>query len=208
MSEHPTSPLSDRFTAAVEYAVTAHQAQRRKGSDVPYVAHVLAVSSLVLEMGASEDEAIAGLLHDVMEDVGADQEAVIEARFGPDVAAIVRANSDTDELPKPPWLARKQDYIASIAAKSPPALRVSDRRQAPQRPLDPRRPPPLRGRHLRSVQQPRGGTIHEQARRSPLGHQLLVEAFDRRREDLGPGGAAKLTDLAHTVAELRSATSG
>jgi GTP pyrophosphokinase len=208
MSEQPTSPLSGRFTEAVEYAVAAHRSQRRKGSDIPYVAHVLAVSSLVLEMESSEDEAIAGLLHDVIEDVGADQDAVIEARFGHDVVAIVRANSDTDEIPKPPWLARKEDYIAGIATKSPPALRVSiaDKLHNARSILDDHR---RYGNAIFDRFNSLGEGRFATRRDGVLWYyESLVKAFERRREGLGPGGAAKLADLAQTVAAMRSATSG
>lgn len=83
----------------------------------------------MLEMGGSEDEAIGGLLHDVVEDGGGHAAlAEIEARFGADVAAIVLANSDTIDDggdSKPPWWERKRAYVDGMATKSPAALRVS-----------------------------------------------------------------------------------
>jgi GTP pyrophosphokinase len=124
-----TPLLTERFDAALHYATAHHARQLRKGTDVPYVAHLLAVASLVLEMGGSEDEAIGGLLHDVVEDGGG--HAALEeitSVFGADVAAIVLANSDTIDDgtgEKPPWWERKRAYVAGIATKSPEALRVS-----------------------------------------------------------------------------------
>ena len=59
---------------------------------MPYLAHLMAVASIALDNGASEDEAIAALLHDVVEDGGGPAAlAEIRARFGDEVADIVWA---------------------------------------------------------------------------------------------------------------------
>ncbi len=198
-----TNPLSPRFTEAVAYAIEAHRHQSRKGSEIPYAAHILAVASLVLEMEADEDEAIAALLHDVIEDVGADQDAVIEERFGSEVVSIVRANSDTTEIPKPPWLPRKEDYIAGVATKSPAALRVSiaDKLHNARSILDDHR---RYGNEIFDRFSSLSGGRFETKRDGVLWYyESLVEAFQLRRDELGPGGAAKLDDLAATVDELR-----
>ena len=93
---------------------------------MPYVAHLLAVTAITLEMGCSENDAIGALLHDVVEDRGGPAALEeIRVEFGADVARIVKANSDTDEEPKPPWPQRKQAYIDSIPHKEPDELRVS-----------------------------------------------------------------------------------
>ncbi len=118
--------LSSRFREALWLAAFLHADQWRKGTDIPYVAHLLAVSSLVLEHGGSEDAAIAGLLHDSVEDQGG--RTVLEqiaSRFGPSVAAIVEACSDSTETPKPPWRARKERYIAHLAGVTRETLLVS-----------------------------------------------------------------------------------
>lgn len=86
--------LTRRFVDAVDYARIAHAAQFRKGSGIPYIHHLLGVASLVLEYGGSEDQAIAGLLHDVLEDCGAGHEGTIRAQFGGVVCDIVKACSD------------------------------------------------------------------------------------------------------------------
>jgi len=120
--------LTERFDAALHYATRHHARQLRKGTPVPYAAHLLAVASLVLEMHGDEDEAIAGLLHDVVEDGGGSRAlGEIETEFGAAVAAIVLANSDSvDEgQAKGPWFDRKRAYVESFPAKSPAALRVS-----------------------------------------------------------------------------------
>lgn len=107
--------LSEPFYAALDFAARLHAQQRRKASDVPYVAHLLAVAALVLEHGGSQAEAIAALLHDAVEDQGGPPIlAEIERRFGPEVARIVAACTDTDQDPKPPWRARKEAHIAHV----------------------------------------------------------------------------------------------
>lgn len=119
-------PLTQRFVDAFAYATEIHTGQSRKGTSVPYVSHVLAVCSLVLEDGGGEDEAIGALLHDAVEDGGG--RPVLEEirrRFGDRVAEIVWACSDTDETPKPPWKERKTRYIAHVREAGPEARRVS-----------------------------------------------------------------------------------
>ncbi|MFI4967844.1 MAG: HD domain-containing protein [Gammaproteobacteria bacterium] len=118
--------LTERFNTALTYAAIAHREQRRKGSDTPYVAHLLSVCSLVLEHGGDEDQAIAALLHDVVEDQGGKPRlAEVRAQFGERVAAIVAACSDTDVMPKPPWKARKLAYIEALKHHGPDSWLVS-----------------------------------------------------------------------------------
>src|SRR5215213_3136289 len=105
-----TPLLTERFDDALRYATAHHAQQLRKGTPIPYAAHLLAVASLVLEMHGDEDEAIGALLHDVVEDGGGEPAlAYIEETFGPGVAAIVLDNSDSiDEGDdKGPWWERK-----------------------------------------------------------------------------------------------------
>jgi GTP pyrophosphokinase len=110
---------------AANFALTIHARQIRKGSGIPYIAHLFGVASLVLEHGDDEEQAIAGLPHDAIEDAGASQEAVIAEQFGQRVAPIVRACTDTDIVPKPPWRARKEAYVAHLATVDRDALLVS-----------------------------------------------------------------------------------
>lgn len=118
--------LSNRFTEALTYATQLHANQVRKGSGVPYVAHLLGVASIALEYGANEDEAIASLLHDAVEDQGgAATREEIRRRFGDTVTAIVDGCTDADTTPKPPWRQRKEDYIAHLPTASPSVLLVS-----------------------------------------------------------------------------------
>jgi hypothetical protein len=116
--------LTDRFSRAVDYARIAHAAQFRKGSSIPYIYHLLGVTSVVIEFGGSEDQAIAGLLHDTLEDCGASHEAVIRAQFGDAVADIVKDCTDgtaegkaghTDpDAKRRDWIERKRAYLAHL----------------------------------------------------------------------------------------------
>jgi (p)ppGpp synthase/HD superfamily hydrolase len=120
------TPLGDRFEHALIYATRAHREQRRKGSGVPYTAHLLGVASLVLEDGGSEDETIAALLHDAVEDQGGRTRLEeIEQEFGSRVAHIVEGCTDTDVTPKPPWRPRKESYIRALASHDASVRRVS-----------------------------------------------------------------------------------
>jgi (p)ppGpp synthase/HD superfamily hydrolase len=109
------TPLGRRFEQALLFATRKHAGQHRKGTAVPYVAHLLSVASLVLEAGGDEDLAMAALLHDVVEDCGgAPMLKEIRRRFGKRVAHVVDGCTDTDLDPKPPWRQRKEDYIAHL----------------------------------------------------------------------------------------------
>lgn len=124
------APLSARFDAAFMLAHRIHRPQARKGSQIPYIAHVMGVAALVLEYGGNETEAIAALLHDAIEDAPADMGAQVVRReirnaFGEEVLAIVEHCTDTDVQPKPPWRARKSAYVAAVEHAPTPALRVS-----------------------------------------------------------------------------------
>ena len=118
--------MGPRYSAALAFASELHGSQVRKGTSVPYIAHLLSVSALVLEAGGDEDAAIAALLHDAVEDQGGRPMLErIRARFGDAVAGIVEACTDAEVTPKPPWRQRKEAYLAAIPHKSAPALLVS-----------------------------------------------------------------------------------
>jgi len=112
--------LTERFSLALTYACRLHAAQSRTASNVPYVAHLLGVAAIALEHGASEDEAIAALLHDAIEDQGG--AAVREGiclRLGASVADIVDGCTDSETIPKPPWRERKEKYLARLGEAGP-----------------------------------------------------------------------------------------
>jgi (p)ppGpp synthase/HD superfamily hydrolase len=118
--------LTQRFKEALDYALELHGDQQRKGSDTPYVAHLLAVASLVLEDGGDEEQAIAALLHDAPEDQGGRETLeAIRQRFGDRVADIVHGCTDTYETPKPPWRQRKEDYLEHLKIAPVEVRRVS-----------------------------------------------------------------------------------
>ena len=101
--------LTQRFDAAVRYAREVHATQTRKGTNAPYLAHLLGVASIVLDDGGNEDEAIAALLHDAAEDQGGRARLEdIRSRFGNAVAKIVEDCTDSWDTPKKPWAERKR----------------------------------------------------------------------------------------------------
>jgi (p)ppGpp synthase/HD superfamily hydrolase len=187
--------LGDTFDRALLLATDHHRRQLRKGTHVPYIAHLLGVTSLVLEMGGSETEAIGALLHDAVEDGGPPMLDRIRTEFGEAVARIVEANSDSDAEPKPPWYRRKRAYLDAIAHKQPDELRVSlaDKlHNARAILLDYR----THGEGLWDrFKTGEGDSIRWY-------YRSLYEAFADRRDDLGVLAAPALEELGRTVAEI------
>lgn len=105
---------SRRLDDAVLFAMDAFRGKVRKGTDIPYVTHLLAVMCIVAEYGGGEDQLCAAVLHDYLEDIDGADPAVLEARFGPRVTRLVLALSDSTTQPKPPWRARKEAYLAAL----------------------------------------------------------------------------------------------
>jgi|HubBroStandDraft_1064217.scaffolds.fasta_scaffold00867_10 (p)ppGpp synthase/HD superfamily hydrolase len=107
--------LGPRLQRAFRYAAEKHVGQTRKQSAVPYLSHLMAVASLVLEAGGDEDMAIAALLHDVVEDCGGvPRLREIRKQFGRRVANIVKGCTDTFVEPKPDWGERKKGYLREV----------------------------------------------------------------------------------------------
>lgn len=118
--------LTSRFEEALVFANRLHAAQTRKGTPIPYIAHLLAVTALVLSDGGDEDQAIAALLHDAVEDQGGlPTLQQICSRFGERVALIVDGCTDAYGSPKPPWRERKERYIDHLKNAPAEVLRVS-----------------------------------------------------------------------------------
>ena len=119
--------LSPRFTEALVLAANLHRNQVRKGpKPIPYIGHLLSVAGIVIDGGGSEDEAIAALLHDAVEDQGGPYtRETIRRLFGEEVVSTVDACSDTDEQPKPDWKIRKTRYIAHLRTATPSAVLVT-----------------------------------------------------------------------------------
>jgi (p)ppGpp synthase/HD superfamily hydrolase len=117
-------PYGEKFGEALTYALRVHRDQTRKGTQVPYVTHLLAVAAIVGENGGTEDEVVAALLHDAPEDQGGKERLEdIRERFGDEVAGIVAGCTDAYEDPKPPWHGRKEAYVAHIG-HAPESVRL------------------------------------------------------------------------------------
>jgi (p)ppGpp synthase/HD superfamily hydrolase len=123
MTPQRTSPkLAEAFRVAAE----KFAGKTKKGGDIPYISHLLGTCAIALEHGATEDEAVAALLHDMIEDVKPPEEAqAAVAAFGPEVLRIVEGCSDSSTHPKPPWRERKERYIAHLETADRSVLLVS-----------------------------------------------------------------------------------
>jgi len=118
--------LTSRLDDAFRYAHHLHRGQTRKGTAIPYIAHLMSVAALVIEHGGDEDQTIAALLHDGPEDHGGRATlAEIERRFGAGVATIVSDCTDAWTEPKPEWRARKEAYLAKLPGHPKRSLLVS-----------------------------------------------------------------------------------
>lgn len=118
--------LTAKFEEALIYATQLHAKQTRKTSGVPYIVHLLSVAALVLESGGTEEEAIAGLLHDAVEDQGGKTtREEIRQRFGETIIAIVDGCTEWDTQPKPPWKERKKKFLENLRCASLSVRRVS-----------------------------------------------------------------------------------
>jgi GTP pyrophosphokinase len=121
--------LGERFAEAFRYALELHAGQTRKKTARPYIGHLLGVAALVLQYGGDEEQAIAALLHDAVEDAGGRPTLeAIRRRFGERVARIVEGCTDSfeaDASKKPPWLERKRGYLEHVRKAPPEVLLVS-----------------------------------------------------------------------------------
>jgi (p)ppGpp synthase/HD superfamily hydrolase len=118
--------FSPRLAQAFNLALEMHSRQLRKSTKTPFLAHLMAVASLVMEDGGNEDQSIAALLHDSVEDAGGKVALKrIQAAFGDRVASLVSEVSETDMDPKPPWKERKDLYLAHMEQDSLGALRIA-----------------------------------------------------------------------------------
>lgn len=144
---------SDRYDQALLWAAQLHRSQFRKSKTVPYISHLISVSALVWEDGGSENQAIAALLHDAIEDAGQDHGSIAQ-RFGAEVADLVVACTDTagpvpEGTPKEPWLLRKTRTIQSLAHKPEAAwlvIAADKAHNARDQMIDARRDPSSWGR--------------------------------------------------------------
>lgn len=132
MNEFERASFHADFERALAFATRLHVPQTRKETDIPYISHLIGVAGLVLENGGNRDQAIAGLLHDAIEDRGVDYpggvdalRSDIESEFGSIVLRIVEGCTDAETIPKPPYRERKERYIAHLEEAPPEVLLVS-----------------------------------------------------------------------------------
>ena len=117
-----------KLSNALALAIQAHEGQIRKGTKIPYISHPMAVSAIALEFGATEDQAVAALLHDAIEDGGNKYANIIKAQFGEHIHNLVHGCTDgtpNHQGQKAPWLERKTDYLRHLEEASEEVLLVS-----------------------------------------------------------------------------------
>ena len=117
-----------KLSNALALAIQAHEGQVRKGTKIPYIAHPMAVSAIALEFGATEDQAVAALLHDAIEDGGNKYANIIKAQFGEHIHNLVQGCTDgtpNQQGQKAPWLERKTVYLRHLEEASDEVLLVS-----------------------------------------------------------------------------------
>jgi (p)ppGpp synthase/HD superfamily hydrolase len=181
--------LGERFAEALGYANRVHSGQIRGSDGQPYIAHLLRVAGLVIQDGGSEDEAIAALLHDAVEDQGGlERLADIRDRYGTVVADIVDECTDSHGNPKPPWRRRKEEYVRGLGDASSGALLVSLADK-----LDNTRSM-IRGYRIRGSEQ------WESTGKTPEDVHWYYGTLAVRFRELRPGPLAD--EMARTVAEL------
>ncbi len=198
MLDIPGSSLDDPLSRALVVARYLHRDQKRKGTNIPYISHLMAVSAIVMEAGGSEEQQIAGVLHDVVEDTSATVDD-IDRSFGPAVAAIVRACSDTEVQPKPRWPERKATYVNYLSEVSADALLVSLADKVHN------------ARCILADYRQEGPQLWSRFNDESMGaagqlwcYRSLVSAFGLRRDDLAPEARYLVDELAGLVSSLES----
>lgn len=120
--------ITDRLSKALSLAIKAHEGDFRKGTSIPYISHPMGVASIILEFGGDEDQAIAGLLHDAIEDGGANYASLIEDQFGKRVLSLVEGCTDgvpNEKGEKEDWHERKRKYLLHLKEANDDVLLVS-----------------------------------------------------------------------------------
>ncbi len=116
-SETPGPCYSERLDEALRFASEQFRFRVRKGSGVPYITHLLQVCCTVGEWGGDEEQMIAAVLHDYLEDVHGASLEHLQTQFGERVARFVLALSDSTTQPKPPWEERKERYVERLRSE-------------------------------------------------------------------------------------------
>lgn len=200
--------LGTDFEDAVRYAAIAHGGHTRKGTEIPHLAHLLAVCALVLEAGGTEVQAIAALLHDAAEDCGGEPRLDdIRHRFGNDVADIVEACSDSlteDAANKAPWSERKTAYIEHLSEVPAEVLLVSLADKLHNATAISRDLREIGMEVFRRFSMGKKGDLVAGRKATEWYYGRLIEAFDARRTELTPGGRVLLEELTLVVDAIRS----
>jgi len=187
--------FSSKFFEAIQFAADLHADQTRKGTNIPYLSHLLIVAGYVLDFGGNEDEAIAAVLHDAIEDQGGKStREQIRTRFGETITRIVDGCSDSDTIIKSPWRMRKENYLKHLLEADDSVLLVSaaDKLHNANSIL----------RDYRQIGESIWKRFHGGKEGTLWYYRELVKIFQQRKP--GP-----LTDeLARTVNELEKAVSG
>ena len=192
--------VGKRFRDALVWASELHEDQERKGGNIPYVGHLLGVAAIVLEHGGDEDQAIAALLHDALEDQAHKMSAgEIGARFGATVERIVEACTDGEpeeqrDRDKQRWYARKKKYMAAMPEKPREAILVSmaDKLYNARSVLE----------DYRSIGEPLWSRFTTRREGSLWYYEAMVAAFEPEARSLGHD---KLWgELSRTVSELKN----
>ncbi|MDE2238070.1 MAG: bifunctional (p)ppGpp synthetase/guanosine-3',5'-bis(diphosphate) 3'-pyrophosphohydrolase [Elusimicrobia bacterium] len=195
MSKAAAAPrLTGKLAKAFRFALAAHEGQTRKGTNVPYLSHPMAVASLVLERGGSQDQAAAARLHDTVEDCGVSY-GLLARSFGAPVMRIVKDCTDSETTPKPPWMRRKLAYIKHVKACHPRSLLVSAADKLHNA-----------SSIVRDVR--RGGkSVWKRFNAEPSQilwyYGALLRQFQRRRADAPEGFAILVDELGAAVRQLR-----
>jgi len=190
-----SSVLSSRVAKAFGFALKAHGAQTRKGTTIPYISHVMAVASIVLDYGGSEDQVVAALLHDTVEDCGVTY-LQLERQFGARVARIVKDCTDAETFPKPPWRTRKQHYIDHLrSGHNSSSLLVSAADKLHN------------ARAIVNDVKHYGKSVWKRFHASPgeilWYYQSLITIFRRRAGEVSPAFHLLVQELADTVKEMK-----
>ena len=111
------SAYTNKMDEAMALATHSFRDVYRKGTTIPYITHLMSVAAMVGEGGGDEEQIIAAMLHDYLEDIPGATRASLESKFGARVARMVVALSDSTTHPKPPWRERKEKYILHLAAE-------------------------------------------------------------------------------------------
>ena len=206
---YDSTPLGAPFMDALRWAAELHKSQCRKGTDLPYIGHLMSVCAIVIQAGGDEDEVIAALLHDALEDTDVSPKEIRE-RYGERVLEIVRgcsdglpeADSGAEPLDTPDrgphnWRERKTRYQEHLRSAGPSVLKVSCADK-----IDNARALTI---DVRRLGEALWGRFNGKRDDQLWNYRTLAGIFAERREDLGPGAGWLADELGRQVEEFEQA---